>query len=389
MSWLTDYLTLTKRQESPEVFHMWCGITTLAAALGRRVWMDRRSGGVTRYQIYPGQIWTVLVGGSGRVRKTTAISPTKQLLKSINKRIVSGKSSPEAFLDQLDGPKGGDPNSILIESELTVFISKTTYAEPLIDVLNKLYDYEDTFEFHTRGGGKISIPTPALTLFGATTPENIGERFPPSAHGSGFMSRVIFVFAKVTDRLDSLSDIEDTDVDAKELAETRAAESRLRTELKQISTLAGPFTFTQTGKRWFDNFYRQWVNSPMGQGEGYPARRPDHMLRIAMTIAASKNMRLEVDEGSLKSADALLTLAEAEFDKAFAFVGTQYARDRQRIIDFVASRAGKCKTSDLYAAMYIYFPNSEVLQRTLRLLTEANVLACTNGIWSLVGYTFP
>lgn len=397
MSWISDYLVYTARQESPLEYHTWTAITTIAAALGRNVWLNRRSGGVTRYQVFPGQLMVVFVGGSGRVRKTTAVNPSKKFIRHIGKSIISGKSSPEAFLDQLDPAKGGTPNAVLIESEITVFLSKQNYSDPLIDVLIKLADAEDKFEFNTRGGGKIEIPKPCLTLFGATTPESLGERLPTGAHGSGFMSRIIFIYAKTTDRLDSLTDVEDTEVSAAELTDTKAAEARLFAEITALSKLAGPFTFTKVGKEWFDHFYTKWAQSTTGQGEGYPSRRPDHLLRISMIISAARGARetLKIDEISLRAADKLLHSAEANFDKAFAFIGTTYAKNRQRIVEFITSKAGRVTVGELYATMYPYFDDIAAVRRTLSLLKEAGVLTQSfstthppQEFWSLAGISF-
>lgn len=394
MSWLTDYLDYTRKQESPEVFHMWSGIAYIAAALGRNVWLNRRSGGVTRYQIFPGQLMIVLTADSGRVRKTTALMQGKGFLKSINKPIISGKSSPEAFLKQLDPGQGGKPQAMLMEGELTVFLTKATYAEPLIDVLIKLADAEDELHYNTIGHGHIVIPKPCLTLLAATTPESLGDRLPQGAHGSGFMSRVVFIYARNTDRFDALADVEDTDTPVEEVKRMFELEKHMHIELKRLASMAGPFVFTPSGKDWFMQFYRRWVDSPAGAGEGWPARRPDHTLRVAMIIAASKNARLELDDKSLIAADHLITLAEADFDKALAYVGTSYAKDRQRIIDFITLKAGRATTTEVIAALYPYFQDTDILKRTLRLLSDAGVLKHNFTTtqppveyWSLAGFT--
>lgn len=395
-SWLGDYVEYTKRQESPEEFHIWTGLCVIAATLGRKTWMSRRSGGVTYYTVYPGQLAVVLTAGSGLVRKSVAALQGKKMLKFIDKPVVHGKSSVEAFLRQFDPAQGGVAQVMLLESELTSFVSKASYLDPLIEVLIKLLDAEDEFIYDTIGHGKITIKEPCLTLLSCTTPESLGQRMPASAHGAGFMSRVIFVYAKQTDRMEDLSDVEDDDLSPDQAAEARERIQRLNDGIKRINQMAGPFTFTPGGRRWFRDFYKAWYGSPAGSGEGYPARKPDHLLRIAMCFAASRDNSLTLDESVLNSAKKILYLAEKDFDKAFAFVGTSYAKDRQRIVDFIAAKAGKVTTSELYAAMYVYFKDSDTLKRTLSLLKEAGVLkheivTSTNPateMWSLAGMEF-
>lgn len=395
-TWLGDYVEHTKKQESPEEFHIWAGLSAIAGALGRKVWMARRSGGVTRYQIYPGQLMVVLTAGSGLVRKSTAAIFAKQYLKHIKKPIVHGKSSVEAFLRQFDPNAGGDPQVMLLESELTSFVNKASYLDPLIEVLIKMADAEDEFIYDTIGHGRIIIKAPCLTLLSCTTPESLGNRMPPSAHGAGFMSRVIFVFAKETDRSEDLSDVEDDDLSPEEMKNANDRQQRLLDGIMRINQMAGPFTFTPGGRTWFRDFYKHWTTSPAGQGEGYPARKPDHLLRIAMCFAASRDNLLQLDEQALGSARKILMLAERDYDKCFAYIGTSYAKDRQRIVDFVAAKGGKVTTTELYSAMYIYFKDGDTLRRTLNLLKEAKVLKLemntntnpSTEMWSLVGLEF-
>lgn len=394
--WLVDYVDYTKRQESPEAFHIWTGISIIAAALGRKVWLNRRAGGVTRYVIYPGQVMAILTAGSGLVRKSTAIIPAKRFLKFIGKPIISGKSSVEAFLKQMDPNAQGTPQAMLLESELTSFLSKATYLDPLVEVLCKLADAEDEFPYTTIAHGKILIKDPCLTVLSCTTPENLGSRLPPSATGAGLMSRIIFIYAKETNRVEDLSDVEDTDLTPAEVTQAKLTEQKLFDGIRRINSMAGPYTFSTDGREWFKNFYLSWIKSPSGQGEGYPARRPDHLLRVAMCFAAGKDQHnLQIDSQSLTFANRILTNAEKDFNKAFAFVGTTYTKDRQRIVDYIAARGGNVPHSELLSAMYVYFKDLETLKRTLALLQEAGVLKSSltqqhpqRQLWSLAGIEF-
>lgn len=336
----------------------------------------------------------ILVAASGKVKKTTAMNQASLFIKAIGKPIIRGKSSPEAFLIQLDPLQLGTPQCILFEGELSVFLSAQSYAEPLIDILIGLSDAPDNFLYSTIGHGKIIIPEPCVTLISATTPETLGERLPRGAIGSGFMSRVIFVYAKTTTRYNPLTDVEDTDVTPEELREMRNVEKRLLEGILRISKLRGPFTFTLAGKKWFEEWGRKWDESPGGQGEGYPQRRPDHLLRVAMCIVASRSDNLELDINDLKIADVLLSGVEVNFDKAFAYVGTSYAKDRQRILDFIALKTGKATTNEIVAALYPYFESTDILKRTLFMLSDAGLLAHEmigshppKEYWSLTGFT--
>lgn len=395
MSWIVDYVRHAEQQEAPEIFSIWTAVTTIAAALGRNVYINRRAGGVTRYVNYPGHLMTVLVAESG-VKKSTALNPMSHYMRLLNRDIIADKSSVESFLDQMDPAKGGNPNAIIVEGELTSFISKASYLDPLVEVIIKLHDAQDDFKFKTRGGGQIVIPKPSLTMLAATTPESLGDRLPASAHGAGFMARIIFAYSKASDKVEDLSDVEDDDITPEQCQAAFDREQQLEKDLQRIATLAGPFTFEKDARKWFREFYSDWKNSPAGKGSGYASRKDDHLLRIAMCWAAAE-MKMTLELGHLLAAHKLLARAEKDFDKAFAYIGTaDYVRDRQRILDFIAAKGGQVSTTELMGAMYNFFKDSETLRRTLRLLTEAGILS--NGMitvkgravetWSLAGVEF-
>src|SRR5678815_608908 len=69
-SWLDLYMEHTAGLESPSVYHRWVGLTVLGHAMGRRVWLPRGN----KFPLFGAQMMVCLVGGSGIVRKTTAMN---------------------------------------------------------------------------------------------------------------------------------------------------------------------------------------------------------------------------------------------------------------------------------------------------------------------------
>ena len=94
MKWLEKYLEYTEDQESPSIFHLWVGLSLISAVLGRRVWIDRGY-----YFLFP-NLYVVLVAGSARARKSTALGIGVGLLKKagVDVNIISQKITPEAFI---------------------------------------------------------------------------------------------------------------------------------------------------------------------------------------------------------------------------------------------------------------------------------------------------
>src|SRR5438309_523994 len=66
-NWLAAYLEYTKESESPDAYHVWTALSSIASVARRNVWLDQ---GI--YLLYP-NLYVALVGPPGRTGKSTAI----------------------------------------------------------------------------------------------------------------------------------------------------------------------------------------------------------------------------------------------------------------------------------------------------------------------------
>ena len=67
-NWLQGYVEHMKLSEAPDAFHVWTGISALAGAIQRRVWIDQRI-----FQWTP-NFYIVMVAPPGVATKTTAMT---------------------------------------------------------------------------------------------------------------------------------------------------------------------------------------------------------------------------------------------------------------------------------------------------------------------------
>lgn len=368
MSWLDSYLAFTRRQESPTIFHWWNAITTVAATLNRKCFMRRVSDGIERYRIYPGQIMVVLVAGSGRLRKSTSLRLPSTLLRTLNVRVLDGATSPEKLLSMLGGIGQHTKTGVLtiLAPELSVFLSRQNYAAHLVTVLNDLADAPDRKEFPTIGRGDVWVRDACVTLFGATTPIDLAEAIPPSALQRGFSSRIIFVFASTTDRKESLSE---TKVDPLKQQAADKMRASLVEGLARFATLTGEFDFTPEGKAWYDTWYSKHYDtmSDDAESEGWPARRQDHLLRVAMVLSVCHKQQLLVDVDSLQEADAALREVESGLPEAFARVGVNSgnASGIDRIISVFKKAGGRIDSFTLAERCVRYYPDFQSLNKVI------------------------
>jgi len=390
VSWLGDYLEYTSEQESPEEFHFWTGLTLIAAALGRKVWLERRSGGVTHYKIYPGGLAVVLVAGSGWSRKTTAsdfgMRLLRQVKQEINLDLVAGSISPEKLMKRLslrnEQPsfigtrvEPRDAHIFLNGDELAILLNKRSYNETMTTLLLKLLGAPEYHEHDTIGGSKVEARNICITFHGTTTPVGLSESVHTNVQSTGFTRRMIFVWSDRRRKANPLVDVDDEEVDKARLARVLSLEESLAKRLIEYSRLEGKIRYTPGGKEWFREWYSTYSSNPLNQTEGWPTSRPDHLLKIATLIRVSEFGDLLLDAGTLAAADATLSNVEADFDRVFQMVGQQQvARIIDRIERLLRKTGGRAPSRTIYNQMYRYFTDIEELKKALVTMREAGKL---------------
>lgn len=386
MSWLQRYLDYTQHQESPEEYHFWVGMTTIASVLNRRVHTDRRSHGVSWYQVFPGQMMCVLVGPPA-LGKGLPIRLGRKLMLLSNVDIMKGKGSAEKIIDNLEvisKNHNGDAIATIIAPELSVFLNKQVYSDALVDFLTDIYDAEDPFVYMTRSGGNKTLRNPCVTVLAGATPVTIGESIPEKAQSSGYLSRVLHIWAdKCTKPTNPLTDLDDEEITQTEIDRIKCAEVELATDLLKMSQLTGAFKYTHAGKLWFNSWLDSFARSLQGHVEG-ARRRQDHLIRLSMILrisdairkhdVADPQLKMHTD-GTLAAADIALSNMEAGLPFALSHIGRNPAsRNYERIVELIRVKGGRITSDDLKRRMHQYYPNIEDLKMALRSLHEAKMI---------------
>lgn len=385
--WLAKYLSYTETQESPTIFHMWCGISVLAAVMNKKVWLPRTSeDGIERYRSWPGQMSIILVAGAGKAKKSTAIDIAQSFMKAAGVCLFDGKITPEKLLAKMSALPSGHAIMTLVASELSVFLNKQQYNEHLIDILTKLFDCrDDAYETQTR---TFELRDVCLTLLAGTTPRSIGTSIPTSATETGFLSRYCLIYAEKSGKVEPLTT---TNANPDVVRRSMQLKHELLEGLKYVSTLNGPFDWEPEAKAWYEDWYHSYMSSPQSDAEGWAQRRPDHLLRLAMILQVSANMNLCFQAGTLESADAMLTNSvELLLPRALAHVGKHIDTEGQdRIIDVVRRFNGQAKSSDIFVQTLKYFKSIRELQLAIRSLEVAGIMAKSTSLegveeWKLI-----
>lgn len=354
--WLENYLKYTENSESPISYHVWCGLSVIAGALQRRVYLRWGLGRV----VYP-NLYVVLVGPSGRTRKGVAIGIAKDFLKKISSVTVTPESSSGRqamilamkraavnFQDPTDGKIKFHCAVTAFSEELSVFLGQGDIA--YLSNLTDWYDSKDEWEYETVGRGKDALTGLCLNLMGGTAPDWIQSMIPQEALGGGFTSRIIFIVEEKKRKIvpEYLPTAEE-----EELAEL------LTRDLERINQLAGEVTFTEAAKQLYIEWYIEQDTAlsagrpPIGDPRfaGYCERRATHLQKLMILCSASRGDDLQIHSEDFKNALKILTDAEALMPKTFGGLGKSRISDEtDTVINYI--RAVKTTTRKILLSKF-------------------------------------
>ena len=286
--------------------------------------------------IYP-NLYTVLVGPSGRTRKGVAIGIAKEFLKKIpgitvtpesssgrQSMILAMKRALTNFQDPQDGKIKFHCAVTAFSEELSVFLGQGDIA--YLSNLTDWYDSKDDWEYETVGRGKDSLQGLCLNLMGGTAPDWIQSMIPQEALGGGFTSRIIFIVEEKKRKL--VPEYIPTKEEL-ELAET------LQRDIERVSQLSGEMTFTEDAKQLYIDWYIK-QDTDLSEGRpaiadtrftGYCERRATHLQKLMLLCSASRGDDLKINKEDVQRALRLLMGAEVNMPKTFGGLGKSRMSD--------------------------------------------------------------
>jgi len=310
MNFLKDYIAYAVGTEIPDIFMLWGGLSTISCTLGRRLWMN-----MDIFTVYP-NIYVILVAGSGKCRKSTAINFAEEILRSLSPppNLISQRLTAEALIDALRVVETTDTKHFLRETaegfvvvdELKIFLNKKTYDGGLGPLLIPLWDSKEVLEYRTKGRGIEKLHNTCLGILGGSTIQGIREAIPSEAVGDGMCSRFIFVYIdKPTKPVPR----------PKSSPEKEKLKEKIIRQAQQFTALKGEVTLSKEAGQYFDEkyviFYQKNPMFDVYTLVGYASRRFTHLLKIAMLFAVSEGSPYEISETHIKRADLLLEQTEA------------------------------------------------------------------------------
>ena len=355
--WLNAFMDYASYGEAPRHMYFWCGVSALAGALRRKVWIDQ-----AYFRWHP-NFYVILVAPPGIVSKSTTAGIAMDLLKEVP-GVHFGPSvvTMQALLGSMaEVTEAFEYNGeYLPMSALTLESSEfgnllNPHDKDMVDMLVNLWDgKKGVLEKKTKHSGNDSVENPWLNLIACTTPSWIAGNFPEYMIGGGFTSRCVFVYADKKAKYVAYPGLQVP----KDMAGTAA---KLTEDLIEIGTLCGEYKLDRSailwGEQWYKKLYTERpVNLDDDRFGGYIARKQTHLHKLAIVLSASMSGDMRITDEFLAIADTMLTDLEPDMAMVFSKIGkTENSVYVDRMVEYV-KRRGRCPYAEVYRFVHSYFP---------------------------------
>ncbi len=344
-NWIASYAEYTEVSEAPLTFDFWTGLSTIAGALQRKVYIDE-----VKFKLYP-NMYVFFVAPPGVATKSTTVGVGMKMLRDVD-GVIMGPStmtwqgltkgladaqqsypvSPPEIIDPLAIEYATQSAIICEVSELGTFLNMQD--DGLISMLIDLWDGRDVpWERWLSTKDNLKIINPLISMVGATTPAWMERHFDEIAIGNGLTSRVVFVYGETKRRfIPYISDLVESE-------QAKVLQDALVHDLREIAKLKGKFEITREAKNLVGEWYEKHWTSPEDhlsdpRFAGYRARKFAHLHKVAMCLSAGKGDSLVIDYEDIAQSFAILSGVEGDMLKVLNTIGKVQS---SRQMDAVAS----------------------------------------------------
>ncbi len=333
MRYFDLYLEYVGKSEAPILYHRWTAAGIIGALIGRSCYIPFGHG-----RIYPNQ-YIQLMGAPG-TRKSSAISIGKRLLKDAGySRFAADRMSKERFLMEMvphtEEELDQDLEFLQFDQASETFVVAEEFGDfmgpgnmEFATMLTKLWDNQDSYTHPKIHGHSVVVDKPTVNILSGNTPQGLALTVPPEALGNGFMSRMIFVYAKET---------------GIKITFPKKPSQELHDKLVEHlifikENVNGEICFDPDAETILDRLYTEFIGIDDPRFTGYATRRFTHLLKLCLIFAVAEH-RLTVTKEDCLSANTLLHHTETKMPKALGEFGRSKYSDVSNIICDALSRA--------------------------------------------------
>lgn len=327
-NWIGGFLEYTQGMPSAPIFRQWSAISTVSAALTRRVWTAADQG-----RIYPNMM-TFLVGDPS-TGKGFSIKVGQRLLHAIDyshddnvmlrpQGIRMGTDSTtgaglfDECYDELSiriaeyGNSKVDFRSLVIVAEE----SATFFSDIDLKMMGriiKFFNCDDRVSERLRKDGEQKhIDRPVLAILAGIQPKVLDRIFPEEAWGMGLLARMNFIISNEVVKVPAFGSNKKPD---------SKLFNALQHDLAIIANLAGPFLYSEAAADVVNTWWLEKADSDRPSHPRlihYAGKRLEHLIRLCMVNSAARTNSLIVEDTDVAQALNVLHQAEARAPGMFA-----------------------------------------------------------------------
>lgn len=318
MTWLDHYLNYSTVNESPCAYHLWSGLSLMAALTGRRVWTDENL-----YQVYP-NLYVVLAGPPG-VAKSTAMRVARDFVRTNNSNlpICASAISKESLVETMATEKlcqhqFNHENVVHKFSQMNVFgdelvslLSCGGNPTGMIEFVTEMFD-TSLYDESTKNKGKNKIFNPYLNILTCCTIETLKQLVANKVVSGGASRRFVFVVERKGSK--PIARIHFTEDQLASKAFCAANWSRFQAQ-------TGKFTWSDEADRFYSTWYdenfdrKQRATSPTLQH--FLQTKPSYCMKVSMLLALADEQPLVHTMETFKTAVDLVTRVEDGASRLF------------------------------------------------------------------------
>lgn len=321
-----DFLSAFERYGSdnftPPIFNTWTGLSIVAGALERKVWLEWNQS--LRY--YP-NLYVMLVALPG-VGKSTAINRGVELLEELyrdNRRVnFLPTQVTEAKLIELMGQKSefyylGKPfqhcSAYYFASEASDSL-KEIYGD-ITSTMTNFYDCPKLWEKATKKDGRLTIENACFNLLAGSTLQYLSILVNEGNVMGGFASRINYIISRETRVRQNTFPVNLQEVDDLK----KAYKADLVEDLKRINEMIGPFSTTQefreAWQEWDFEIQNRRAKMPSEKMQSLLVRQGTSMHKICMVLSASESSDRVMKLHHFEKAKILLEQTEKQLPGIF------------------------------------------------------------------------
>lgn len=373
-SFLENYRHYTQGNETPELIHIWSGLSALSGATEKKLWIDQKM-----FNLYF-NLYVILVGPPGVVAKSTSMGLALKMLKECGYFTLEGSVLKERIIEEMEALEkpcaiGFNHCSVTyVANELNVLLSS---GVEMVKFLVDIYDRDDAYVYKTKKSGQYEIAYPYFNLISAAVPQWFGDYVTSDMGSTGFLARCIVVYEE--QKRGRYPKVIYTQ-------EQKEARDRCVETLFAIGNLHGEVSLTEEADQFYYDWYMAQKFNPTYDYRinSYLERKNKiHLLKVAGLMAIG-DLRQVIEKSDIEKAVHLLEVTEKKMRLAYLVAGNN------KLAPFIHQVLGILDTNDNRIAMteLVRILSSDLdiddirkLISTLQDMDEAKLVAKSGEKW--------